>query len=566
MKNKAIADIFENMGTLLEIKGDIVFKVRAYHRAAEILSGLSEDIEALRKENRIDQLEGIGEALKGKICEYIDTGEIDAYEKLIQEIPETLLDIVKIPSVGPKKAKLFYDHLKIKDVDGLHKALDRGKLQGLPGIKEKTIENIKKGMKLLKEGQERMNLAWATEIAQAIVDSLKNLKEVKKITVAGSLRRQKETVRDIDILVLSSKQQKVMEKFIGLPQVARVLTEGETKSSILTKENVQVDLRVVEGKSFGAALLYFTGSKYFNVKLRQLAIKKKMKINEYGLFSVSGPQERFLGGRTEQEIFKKLGMVYLPPELREDIAEEKMFSLKKPLALIELKDIRGDLHVHSRWSDGRDTILQLAQAARKRGYSYLAVSDHSVSLKIAGGLSVVALKQKKKEIEQVNKKLKNFRVFFGAEVEIDTDGNIDYNNKILSAFDIVIAAIHSGFAQSSAKLTKRIIRACQNKYVHAIAHPTGAHFGKREPYDINLKAVCQAARETNTFLEINAFPIRMDLNSSAVYFAKNQGARFMINTDAHESDQLNFMTYGVSIARRGWLTKNDVVNTLTGLC
>ncbi|OGX25879.1 MAG: hypothetical protein A2787_05555 [Omnitrophica WOR_2 bacterium RIFCSPHIGHO2_01_FULL_48_9] len=563
MKNKEIADLLDRIGVLLEIKDDNVFKIRAYHKAAENIASVAEDIATLRQENRLSEIPGIGKAIEEKIAEYLDTGKIKAYQELIQEIPETLLDIVNIPSIGPKKAKLFWEELRIKNVDELRWAAEDGKLLGLPGIKEKTIENILSGIKVVQAGQERMNLGAATQIAEQFVAALKSLPEVKEISVAGSLRRSRETIRDIDILVDSTDPQKVMETFVCLPQVKQITVQGDTKSSVLTKENVQVDLRVVEPKSFGAALLYFTGSKNFNVKLRQVAMKKNMKVNEYGIFrvAVSG-KETCVASCTEEECLNALGLGYIPPELREDIGESELFSGRKIPKLIELKDIRGDLHVHSTWSDGRNTIAQMAETAQKLGYEYLSISDHSPRLRVAGGVSPENLKKKKKEIEDLNSKLKNFRILFGTEVEIDSDGNLDYNEKILSEFDIVIAAIHSGFEQKQAQLTKRLVKACQSKYVTAIAHPTGVHLGKREPYDIDLKEICKAAVDTNTFLEINSFPVRLDLNSHNVYFAHSQGVQFVINSDAHSIDHLPFMKFGVAIARRGWLTKEDVLNTL----
>ncbi len=565
-KNKDIADIFNRMGALLEMQDENVFKVRAYYKAAENIEDLAEDIETLKKEDRLSEIPGIGQALKEKIIEYLDTGKVTAYERLIKEIPETLLDIMNIPSVGPKKAKLFYDQLGIKNVESLRKAAESGKLLGLPGIKEKTIENILNGIKVVAQGQERMNLGKATRIAEEIVGVLQKLSEVKEISVAGSLRRMRETIRDIDILIDSSNPKKVMETFVRLPQVKSVNAEGDTKSSILTKENVQIDLRVVDPQCWGAALLYFTGSKNFNVKLRQIAIKKNMKVNEYGIFSLKGDKEKCIASKTEKDCFEALGLPYVPPEIREDIGENELFlgnEILKVPKLIELDDIKGELHVHSTWSDGRHTIAQMVAAAQARGYEYLAISDHSPRLIVAGGVSVENLKKKKKEIDELNKKLKNFCVLFGTEVEIDSEGNLDYNDTTLSQFDIVIAAIHSGFEQSQEQLTRRLIKACQNKYVHIIAHPTGVHLGKREPYNIDFKEFCKVAIDTNTFLEVNSFPVRLDLNSTNVYFARSMGVKFVINSDSHAREHLEYLKFGVAIARRGWLEKKDVLNTLT---
>ena len=563
MKNQDVADILERMGTLLEIKGEIVFKTRAYFKAAETIAGLPEDIETIRKENRLTEIPGIGKTLAEKIGQYLDTGKMTAYEELTREVPEGLLEVVHIPSIGPKKAKLFFDHLKVKSIADLRKAVETGKLAGLPGVQEKTIENIRRGIKIVQEGRERMHLGTATEVAEEFVAALKELPEVKEIAAAGSLRRGRETVRDIDILVDSVNSQRVMDVFVRLPQVKNVNAHGETKSSILTQNNVQVDIRVVEPKSFGAALLYFTGSKDFNIRLRQIAIKKEMKVSEYGIFSVKGGREKLLAGKTEADCFKALDLPYVPPEMREDFGEEEFFAEKNVPALVELKDIQGDLHVHSTWSDGQNTIAQMAQAAAAKGYRYLAISDHSPRLRVAGGVKPKDLEKKKKEIDGLNARMSDLRILFGTEVEIDSDGNLDYNNAILSEFDFVIAAIHSGFEQSSEQLTKRLVKVCQNKYVHAIAHPTGVHLGKREPYHFDFQEVCKAAVDNNVCMEINAFPVRLDLNGANAYRARRYGVKFVIDTDAHHIDHMDFMKFGVTTARRGWLAKKDVLNTLS---
>jgi len=408
MRNKEVADLFNRMGTLLEIKGEIVFKIRAYYKAAETILNLSEDIETLKKEDRLSEVSGIGKTLQEKIVQYLETGKLEAYETLIQEIPEGLLEVVGVPSVGPKKTKLFFEKLNVRDLAGLREAVEGGKLIGLPGIKEKTIENIARGIRIVRQGRERMDLGTATEIAEKFVRALKKIPEVREIAVAGSLRRGCESVRDIDILVDSVSPGKIMDVFVHLPEVKSINAHGETKSSVLTRENVQVDLRVVESGSFGAALLYFTGSKNFNVKLRQIAIKKEMKVNEYGIFSVKGTTEQRLAGETEEECLRALGFPYIPPELREDIGAEDIFSGKKIPRLIDLKDIQGDLHIHSTWSDGHNTIEEMARAAIGRGYRYVVISDHSPRLKVARGVSVEDLKKKKKEIDALNKKFSDF--------------------------------------------------------------------------------------------------------------------------------------------------------------
>lgn len=557
MKNLEIARIFRDIAQILEIKGANVFRIRAYERGAQNIEGLSEDIENFVRDERLTDIPGIGRDLSERIKEFVQTGRIKFYDDLERSIPAGLLDLLNIPSVGPKTAKLLYEKLKIKSIAGLEQAIKKHKLEGIFGIKEKTIENILKGIVILKRGKERMTLAEAQLAADEFVRPLEKLPQAQKISTAGSLRRKKETVRDIDILAVSDSPKKIMSAFTQLEPVKEILAQGETKASVRTKEDVQVDCRVVEAKSFGAALLYFTGSKNFNIKLRQIAIKKGLKINEYGVFR----KDKFVCGRTEQEIFKLLGLDYIEPELREDRGEIQLAQKSRLPDLINLKDIRGELHAHSEWSDGGNTIMEMAQAARRLGYSYIAIADHSLSLRVAGGLSPADLKKKKQEIEKVNKGLKNFRVLYGAEVDIDSGGALDYKDSILKEFDIVVAAIHSGFKQSKEQLTKRIIRACKNKYVHIIAHPTGRLWGVREAYDIDLDGILKAAKETNTCMEINSFPQRLDLNDLNARRAKEMGVRLSIDTDAHSTEQLLMMKLGVAVARRGWLSRADVINT-----
>jgi DNA polymerase (family 10) len=572
MKSVEIAEIFRDIAKILEIKGENVFRIRAYERAAQNIEGLPNLLEKYIKEDNLQEIPGIGKDLAERIKEYVLTGKIKIYEDLKKSIPQGLLELLKVPSIGPKTAKLLFDELKIKGIADLEKAIEKNKLSGIAGIKEKTIENIQKGIAIVKRGQERMTIAEALLIADEFILALEKLPEVKKITAAGSLRRRKETVRDIDILVISDEPKKVMDTFVKLLPVREILAHGETKSSVRTKGDVQVDCRVEENKSFGAALVYFTGSKNFNIKLRQLAIKKGLKINEYGVFSATKrggfaknygeKKDKFVCGKTEEEIFKTLGMSYITPELREDTGEIELALKGKLPRLVELKDIEGDFHAHSTWSDGGNSIEEMAQAAIKLGYSYIAITDHSQSLRVANGLSLAELKKKRAEIERINKKLKNFRVLYGTEVDIDSQGNIDYPDKILSEFDIVIAAVHTGFKQSGGQLTKRTVSACKNKYVNIIAHPTGKLWGTREPYDINLEELFKAAKDTNTCLEINAFPQRLDLNDVSSRRAKETGIKMAIGTDSHSAQQLQSMHLGVSVARRGWLSPEDVINTL----
>ncbi len=564
MKNFEISGIFRNIANILEIKGDIIFKIRAYERAAQNIEGLTEDIEDYARQDRLREIPGIGVDLANKIKEFIDTGKIQTYEELKKTVPQGILELLLIPGVGPKTAKLLFDKLEIQNIQDLEKAIKGGKLENIPGIKEKTIENILKGIGIFKKSKERMPLAQAMQEAEQFVGSLRELAAARNVTVAGSLRRRKETVRDIDILVISARPQEVMDMFVKLEPVKEILSKGQTKASVRTKDGVQIDCRVVENKSFGAALLYFTGSKNFNIKLRQLAIKKGFKINEYGVFAKGNGEknQRYIGGKTEEEIFKLLGLAFIEPELREDNGEIELAQNNKLPYLIELEDIKGDLHTHSTWSDGNNTIEEMVRAAKEKGYSYIAITDHSQSLKVARGLSVADLKEKRLQIDKLNKNLKGFRVLFGTEADIDSEGNIDYPDAVLEEFDVVVAAIHSGFKQSREKITQRLIKACANKYVHIVAHPTGRLWGTREPYEIDLNELFKAARQTNTQMEINAFSQRLDFNDLNCRHAKEMGVKLAINTDSHTIEQLDSMKFGISVGRRGWLGKEDVINTL----
>ena len=557
MINLEIAEIFKDIAKILEIKGENVFRIRAYIRAAQNIEGFP-NLESYIKQDRLTDIPGIGHDLSEMIKEYAATGKIKTYEELKKGLPDGLLNLLNIPSIGPKTAKLLFEKAKIENIAGLEEAIKRGKLTDLPGIKEKTIENISKGIEILKRGKERMTLAQATLVADEFISELKKMPQVKKISPAGSLRRQKDTVRDIDILITSKEPEKIIGAFVKLGQVRDVLAKGRTKASVRTNEDVQVDCRVLEERAFGAALLYFTGSKDFNIKLRQIAIKKNLKLNEYGLFR----KNRFIAGKTEEEMFKTLGLSYIEPELRENTGEIELARKGALPHLVELKDIKGDLHAHTNYSDGASSIREMADAAIRRGYSYIALTDHSESLKVAGGLNTAELKKKRDEIARVNKELKNFRVLFGTEVEIGSGGKIDYKDEVLEGFDIVVAAIHTGFKQSKEQLTKRIILACKNKHVNIIAHPTGKLWGSRDAYEIDFEEILKVARDTNTHLEINAFPNRLDLNDKNCRRAKEAGVKIAISTDSHEAKQLDAMKFGISVARRAWLAPEDVINTL----
>ncbi len=558
MKNQEIADVFRHIAEILEIKGENVFRIRAYERAAQNIESIPDDIAVFVKENRLTTIPGIGKDLEEKIKEMVSTGELKFLEDLKKEIPSGLLDMLDISGVGPKTAKLLYEKLGIRDVVMLERMAHAGRIKGLPGIKEKTEENILRGIELFKRGRDRMDIKTAIDVADSIISQLKKAKGVTKIKPAGSLRRMKDTVRDIDILVSSSEPKKVMDTFVKLPQIKEVLAKGPTKSSAVTEDGIQVDVRVIESASYGAALMYFTGSKAHNIRLRQIATKDDLKLSEYGLFK----KKKRVAAKTEKEIYKALGLSYIAPELREDRGEVEAAAKDKLPELVKLDDIKGDLHVHSNWSDGGSSIEEVIVGAKKLGYEYVAITDHSQGLKIAGGLDKDALKKKRKEIERLREKYRGIDILYGTEVDIDSDGNLDYPDEILKEMDIVIAAIHSGFKQSKEKTTRRIVKACQNKYVQIIAHPTGKLRGAREEYEIDFEEIFKAASDEDVALEINSFPQRLDLNDIHCRMAKDFGVKLAINTDAHIAEQLELMKFGVAVARRGWIEKADILNTL----
>ena len=564
MKSQEIAGIFREIAQILELKGENPFRIRAYVRAAEIVDNLGDELKDIAAKDELTTIAGVGSDLAAKIKEILLTGSLSYYEKLKKDIPGEVVTMLKIPGLGPKTIKLIYDKLGIDSVEKLAKAAKRGKLSRIEGIREKTEENILRGIEIFKKGKERTPLYFAQVVADSFVREIKKIKEAGKIETAGSLRRRKETVKDIDILVVSSHPDKIMDRFTSLSLAAEVLAKGETKASVLAKEgNIQVDLRVVSKKSFGSAWLYFTGSKEFNIKLRQLAIKNNYKINEYGLFSRSPKKSgKFVAGKSEEDVFSALGMDYIPAELRENRGEIEA-ALKRSLPkLVKLKDIKGDLHIHSNYSDGKNSIEEIAEAAKKYGYEYVGISDHSQSLRVAGGLSIERVYEKIEEIEKINKKLKNIRLLSGAEVDILSDGSLDYPDKVLKELDFVIAAIHSGFKQSRKQLTQRIISACKNRYVNIIAHPTGVLWGVREPYEIDLGRIIQACRDYGVALEINSHPYRVDLGDLSATKAKKGDVKLAINTDSHGVEQLELMELGVSIARRGWLEPRDILNCM----
>jgi len=559
VKNLEIARVFDLIADLLELKGENPFRIRAYRRAAQNLGTLTEDVETLAAQGRLDEIPGIGPDLAGKIGEYLETGRVEALESLRREVPAGLADLMGVPGVGPRTAKLLHDRLQVTDLGQLETLARAGKLRGLPGIQAKTEQNLLKGIALVRRGQARMPLGRALPLAEEIAHALARVRGVKRVEPAGSVRRRKETVGDLDILVTSTDPARVMDAFARLPQVADVLERGPTKASVRHREGIQVDLRVVEPATFGAALQYFTGSKEHNIRIREMAVKKRLKISEYGVFREPGGKR--IAGATEEEVYAAVGLPWIPPELREDSGEIEAAQSRRLPTLVELDDIRGDLHCHTNATDGHHTVEALVAAARKRGYAYVLVSDHSRSTRIAGGLTADEALAHVERIRAIGRKQRGITVLAGSECDILPDGSLDYPDDVLAQMDLVVAAVHSRFKQPRAEMTRRICRALENPYVNVLAHPTGRLIGQREPYDVDLEAVFAAARRHGKALEINCYPERLDLNDVHARRARELGVLLAISTDTHALDQLDTMRLGVATARRAWVGPAEVINT-----
>jgi DNA polymerase (family 10) len=559
MKNKELADLFGRMADILEFKGENPFKISAYRKASRILGDLTQDIEEISEKGELKNIPGIGEGMAEKIVEYLKTGKVSKFEEVRRGVSDELIAIMDIPGMGPKTLSMIHKEKGISNLSQLERALENGSLLGLFGMGEKKIENIKRGIQLLKQSKGRMNLGMAFPIAKRIVETLRQKTGSKKIEWAGSLRRMRENIGDIDILATGPDKEKIVQSFTHLPEVKEVLASGETKASIIVEGGLQIDLRVVEEDSYGAALQYFTGSKAHNIHLRGIAKARGIKINEYGIFR----GEKKIGGKEEKEVYKALGMDWIEPELREDRGEIEASQKGRLPKLIEESEIKGDFHVHSKWSDGTSSIEEIARAAQKMGYQYVAICDHSKSLKIAHGLDESRLMKQIEEIDRLNEKMKDFRILKGTEVDILADGKLDLSEKVLKKLDLVIGAIHSGFKQDKEKITKRIIRALENPFVHIVAHPSGRLLGARDPYEVDMDEVMEAAKKYAKALEINAYFERLDLDDLHCRKAKEMGIQVAMGTDAHHLDQMWMISLGVAVARRGWLETPDVLNTLS---
>jgi len=556
MKNKELADLFGKMADILEFKGENPFKIGAYRKASRVIGDLTQDVRELAESGKLRQIPGIGESIAQKIEEYLQTGRVSKYDEIKKGVSDELVSLMDIPGVGPKTVALLYKEKGIESLSQLEKVLEEGSLSELFGMGEKKIENIKRGIQLLKQSKGRMNLGTAFPIARRVVEALRRETGSQRIEWAGSLRRMKESIGDIDILATGPRREEILRTFTQLPEVREVLASGETKASVIVEGGVQIDLRVVEEDSYGAALQYFTGSKDHNIRLRGIAKTKGIKINEYGVFK--GPKK--IGGREERDVYASLGLEWIEPELREDRGEIDAAMAGKLPRLIQESEIRGDLHVHSKWSDGTCSIEEIAQASQRKGYEYVAICDHSKSLKIAHGLDESRLMKQMEEIDRLNERLRGFRILKGIEVDILADGRLDLSEKVLEKLDLVIASVHSGFKQDRKKMTKRIIRALENPCVTILGHPTGRLLGAREPYEVEMDEIMEAASRLGKALEINAYFERLDLNDVYCRRAKEMGIKMAIGTDAHHVDQMWMMTLGVAVARRGWLERDDLLN------
>ncbi|MDI6808824.1 MAG: DNA polymerase/3'-5' exonuclease PolX [Candidatus Eisenbacteria bacterium] len=558
MKNRVLSELFEQMADALEFKGENRFKVNAYRKVSRVLGDLREDIEHVRKEGKLLEVPGIGKGTAEKIEEYLKTGRISKFKEVMDGVPPGIVDLLSIQGLGPKTLALAYKELGVKSVEDLVRVSKDKTLASLPGMGEKKLDNILRGIKLHAASKERISLGIALPIVEKIIDSLKKYNPTGRMSPAGSLRRMKETIGDIDILVESREGEEIIDRFTSLPDVQEVLAKGDTKGSIIVSEGLQVDIRAVPPESFGSALQYFTGSKEHNVHLREIAKKMGMKISEYGIFK----GDKSIGGRAEEDIYEGLGLELMPPELREDSGEIEASGQGSLPRLLEENDIKGDLHVHSAYSDGFNTIEEVVLAGKRMGYSYLAICDHTKSAAYAGGLSEERLSKQMAEIDGLRKRISGIRILKGAEVDIKADGSLDLPDSILEKLDVVVAAIHSGFRKN---VTERIVKAMRNPFVRIIAHPTGRLISKREGYDVDLERVLEEARKTGTALEINAYYDRLDLNDGNARRAKELGVKLAIGTDSHNTEQLWMMKLGVSVARRAWLEKSDVLNASSRL-
>jgi len=569
MDKGQIAEILSEIGTLLELKGEVIFKTRAYANAARTLEGLSEPLEKLIAENRLGEIKGIGEALQKKITELATTGKLAYYDDLKASIPPGLLDMLQIQGVGPKKVKALNDKLGVETIEQLEKVCREGKVADLDGFGEKTQAKILEGIQFRRQYASRHLLSVALSAAEPILESLRAHPDVVRCSTGGSLRRSKEVIGDIDFLASSRNPAAVIDFFTQQAGVMNVTAKGETKASVMLKGGIQADLRVVSDAEFPFALLYFTGSKEHNIVMRQRAIQRGLRLNEYGLFK-SDVETRdpklLVACKTEEEVFERLGVAYIPPEIREDAGEFAAAEKKEIPRLLEWTQLKGSLHNHSNWSDGHSTLEEIAAYMEELGCAYWAITDHSKSSFQANGLQPDRLREQIKVIRALNEKLaaddSDFQLLTGSEVDILSGGRLDFDDGLLEELDVVVASVHQGFTQDEAEMTKRVIAAVENPFVHMLGHLTGRLLLEREAYKINQTAVIDACAVNGTWIELNANPMRFDMDWRLWHYAKDKGVKCVINCDAHRNEHAQFLRLGAGIARKGWLEAKDVINTL----
>lgn len=556
--NDVIAAILYEISEILTVKNDR-FRSRAYQLAAQRITGLTEDLKIVRGRGGLEEIPGVGKSIASTIIEILDTGQSKVLEELKESLPKGVQDLMEIEGVGPRIAMKLVEELEIINIDQLEQVAKDGKIRELKGFGEKKEANILQSINDYRSRQTRFLLGSVLPIVDEMIQWMKAVNSVKKVEVAGSFRRRKETVGDLDLLVASYKSDKASERFITMPPIERVISHGPTRSTVYIKGHLQVDCRVIKPEEYGAALQYFTGSKEHNVKLRTIAVKQGYKLNEYGLFKREN--DELVASESEEAIYKFLGMQWIPPELRENRGEIEAALEGKLPKLIEYDEVRGDLHVHTKWSDGTASITEMVEAARRLGLKYIAICDHSKSLGIAHGLNEERLLEQGKEIDKINENLTDFRVLKGIECDIKSDGSLDFSSSILKELDFVVASIHSGFKSETEAMTERLITAIHHEYVSTIGHPTGKIIQRRNPYSLNLDQVLEAAAGQNVGMEINAFPDRLDLDDVSAHKAKECGVKLSIGSDAHAATQIDFLKLGVSVARRGWLETKDILNT-----
>ncbi|HOV82398.1 MAG TPA: DNA polymerase/3'-5' exonuclease PolX [Methanothrix sp.] len=566
MKNREVAAVLYEMAELLELQAENRFKIIAYSKAARAIESLQEDIVKVCQEGRLEAIPGVGKAIAAKVEEYLQTGQIQAHQELLAKTPPGLAQLLQISGLGPKTIAMLHEKLGVSSLDDLEAAAREHRIRRLPRMGPTREGNILRAIERYKKRSTRILYSAAEPAVQQIMSYLQGLEGIEHITAAGSFRRAKETVGDIDILATASRPEEIVAAFVRMPLVEEVLARGPTKASVVVRDTIQVDLRIVEHRSFGTVLQYFTGSKEHNVRLRQIALDRGYSLSEYSLTRLSDGRELFFD--REEDVYSALGLAYIPPEMREDRGEIEAAMHGRLPELVAVGDIRGDLHVHSNWSDGMASLLDLARAARGLGYEYIAVCDHSPSVGIAGGLSPERLMQKMQAVDAANEELEGITILMGAEVDIKADGKLDYPDDLLAECDVVVASVHMAQQQSERALTGRLVSAIENENVDIIAHPTGRIIGQREPYDIDLQAVFEAAARTGTAMEINAYPSRLDLSDVNARAAKEAGVKMAINSDAHDIEQLTTMKYGVNVGRRAWLESHDLLNAmpLSDLC